>query len=131
MSDVMDKDEKCKGCYYYVRSYTVAPCNECSVAFSGMQKNYYNNDHLSELVAQTQTLGGYDMVKQPKHYMICDMEALDIIKMTLSEEEFKGYILGNVLKYRLRAGKKGGSEKTQEDIQKALQYEEMFERYFD
>lgn len=68
-----------------------------------------------------------DPVKQPSHYMICDTEAIDIIQMALSVEEYKGYLFGNVLKYRLRAGKK---DSTEQDINKALRYEEMYRKAF-
>ena len=67
-----------------------------------------------------------DPVKHPKHYMLCGTEVIDIIKKTLTPEEYKGYVLGNILKYRLRAGKKGEADKIQEDIAKALQYEAMY-----
>lgn len=150
MGDPTSKDDKCNGCYHEGQSYMAYPCDQCTRAYSGMQKDYYktveemeglplyiNNDEydmgesIKKSIEKLSEVWVEDMVKQPQHYMLCDMEAIDIIKRTLSAEEFKGYILGNVLKYRLRAGKKGGSEKTQEDIHKALQYEDMFERYFD
>ena len=62
-----------------------------------------------------------DVVNKPNHYMLfSDMEAIDVIRTLLTEDEFRGYLRGNVLKYRLRAGKKGD---TSEDIMKALRYE--------
>ncbi|PRW29099.1 hypothetical protein CSB96_6697 [Pseudomonas aeruginosa] len=39
------------------------------------------------------------------------MEAFDVIKASLSPDELRGYLKGNVLKYRLRAGEKGPAEK--------------------
>jgi len=45
---------------------------------------------------------------------------IDAIKELLTEEEFRGYLKGNVLKYRLRAGKKDDVE---QDIAKAMRYE--------
>ena len=38
----------------------------------------------------------------------------------MSEEEYRGYLKGNILKYRLRAGKKLDGK---EDIKKAMDYE--------
>ena len=35
-----------------------------------------------------------------------DIESVDVIRATLTEEEFKGWCKGNALKYLLRAGKK-------------------------
>lgn len=63
-----------------------------------------------------------DMVDSPPHYgLFPDMEVIDIIKATLTPEEFAGYCKGNVLKYRLRAGEKGD---VNEDIAKADKYNE-------
>jgi hypothetical protein len=48
-----------------------------------------------------------DLINKPKHYqLIGDLEAIDVIERTLTPEQFKGYLIGNFLKYRLRAGSK-------------------------
>lgn len=61
-----------------------------------------------------------DMVNHPPHYKLFpDMEALDVIKAALSVEEFRGYLKGCVLKYRLRAGMKNDAS---EDLDKARWY---------
>lgn len=53
-----------------------------------------------------------DEVNNPAHYKLFpDMEAFDVIKATLTPEELRGYLKGNILKYRLRAGQKGPVEK--------------------
>jgi hypothetical protein len=51
----------------------------------------------------------YDSVNKPKHYQLFPdgTQVIDVIKKSLSEEEYKGYLKGNILKYRLRAGRKG------------------------
>lgn len=55
-------------------------------------------------------------VKHPDHYQnSLGVEVIDII----SEYFLDNYNLGNVLKYLLRADKKGNR---QEDLEKALQY---------
>lgn len=57
-------------------------------------------------------MGSNDEVNHPQHYQLFpDMEAFDVIKRTLSPEELRGYLKGNILKYRLRAGKKGDAAK--------------------
>jgi hypothetical protein len=62
----------------------------------------------------------HDPVNNPKHYAIAPgVEAIDIIKASLTPEQFKGYMLGNFLKYRLRAGDKGD---LQQDIDKSNWY---------
>jgi hypothetical protein len=55
------------------------------------------------------------------HYELWeDFQAIDAIKILLTEEEYRGYLKGNMLKYRLRAGKK---DKTEAEIEKAMDYE--------
>ena len=63
-----------------------------------------------------------DVVNKPLHYMLFpDMEAIDVIRKTLTTEEFVGYLKGQILKYRLRAGNK---DNLQQDIDKAEWYKE-------
>lgn len=55
--------------------------------------------------------------KKSKYYEIfLDTEAIDIIKLTLSEEEYIGFLKGNILKYQLRLGKKDNVEREIEKI---------------
>ena len=43
-----------------------------------------------------------DMVNSPSHYQLDGMEAIDIIKASLTADEYLGYLKGNALKYMLR-----------------------------
>lgn len=53
-----------------------------------------------------------DEINNPKHYQLFpDMQAIDVISAVLSRGELIGYLKGNALKYRLRAGDKGPAEK--------------------
>lgn len=62
-----------------------------------------------------------DEINSPSHYMLFpDMEAIDVIKAALTPAEYIGYLKGNALKYRLRAGDKGPAEKC---IAKACWYQ--------
>ena len=54
----------------------------------------------------------------PKHYEILGVEAIDILEKVLTPEEFWGYLKGNVLKYRFRAGKKP-NQPAARDLKKA------------
>lgn len=64
-----------------------------------------------------------DQVNSPHYYQIFpDMQALDVIQHTLTIEEYQGFLKGNILKYRLRAGAKDPG-KTQQDIDKANYYQ--------
>lgn len=66
-----------------------------------------------------------DNVRNPKHYQVLDgMETIDMIASMMTEEMFRGFCLGNILKYRIRAGKK---DKLQQDIDKANYFEELFD----
>ena len=66
-------------------------------------------------------------VKNPnsKHYELWeDFEAIDVIKLALTDDEYKGFLKGNILKYRLRAGKKNiENDNIIKDINKSIDYE--------
>lgn len=47
-------------------------------------------------------------VTNPAHYdLFPGQQAIDVIQAALTPDEFAGYLKGNCLKYRLRAGEKG------------------------
>ena len=53
-----------------------------------------------------------------KHYELWeDFEAIDVIKLVLTEEEYRGFLKGNILKYQLRLGKKDEVSKEIEKIE--------------
>ena len=53
-------------------------------------------------------------------------QVIEIIACLMSTEAFHGYCLGNVLKYRLRAGNK---DVTTQEIGKADKYKELYEDF--
>ena len=59
-----------------------------------------------------------DTVFNPKHYMQGSHECIDEIKAMLTPDEFRGFLKGNVIKYRYRANLKNGKE----DLAKADNY---------
>lgn len=61
-----------------------------------------------------------DNVNHPQHYKHGEVETLDIIRMSLTPEEFQGFLKGNVLKYQLRAPFKHATP--DEDYKKAKYY---------
>lgn len=63
-----------------------------------------------------------DMVNHPPHYNHGGIESIDVIRMCLTKNEFKGYLKGQVLKYRERAPYKGNKE---QDYAKARFYYDM------
>lgn len=68
-----------------------------------------------------QTLGSEpaeDVVNHPAHYNAGKIETFDYITDNLSDNEFRGYIKGNILKYISRERHKNGIE----DLKKAQWY---------
>ena len=60
-----------------------------------------------------------DMVNSPSHYQLDGLEAIDIIKASLTADEYLGYLKGNALKYMLREPFKGNPK---QDVAKAQWY---------
>ncbi len=60
-----------------------------------------------------------DSVNNPEHYNKLDVEAIDLIEMSMTRNEFLGYLKGNVLKYIIRYKHKG---KAAEDLGKCIWY---------
>lgn len=59
-----------------------------------------------------------DTVFNPKHYIQGSHECIDEIKAMLTPDEFRGFLKGNIIKYRYRANLKNGKE----DLAKADNY---------
>ena len=53
------------------------------------------------------------------HYKTLDVEPWEAMKYLLTEEEFIGFLKGNIIKYSIRQGRKAGSN---DDGQKCLHY---------
>jgi hypothetical protein len=59
-----------------------------------------------------------DLVNAPPHYRQGDIECIDAIRSALTDDEFRGYVKGNAIKYLWREKHKGGDE----DLKKAAWY---------
>lgn len=99
---------------------------------SDEQKPLISNDDYIELDSNYE-LGNYveypdsiETVHSPSHYDITDTNVQEMIEKLFTHEEFIGWLKGNILKYRLRAGKKGNAY---EDIEKADKYQEFYNIY--
>lgn len=69
----------------------------------------------------------FDVVDRPQHYQFFPgMEAIQVIAMVMTEQQFYGYCLGNRLKYRLRAGNKDGIVN---ELGKSDKYLDLFEEH--
>lgn len=73
------------------------------------------------------TVAATDPVSKPSHYQFFpDIEAIEIIARSMTQEQYMGYCLGNRLKYRLRAGNK---DKLEQDIAKSDAYLKLYEQH--
>lgn len=71
-----------------------------------------------------------DAVKAPSHYQLFDgTESIEVIARAMTVSEFRGFCFGNVLKYRLRAGKKSDLANMEQDLNKAAFYQELFDKH--
>lgn len=59
-----------------------------------------------------------DAVNSPSHYTQGGIETIDYLKAKLTPEQYRGFLLGNTLKYLSRYQLKNGTE----DIKKAQWY---------
>lgn len=110
-------------CINGVACYKVA-CHECPLAIKGTTLGEVRT------MDSRKTSSGDEGVKKPSHYQLFDgVEAIEVIARSMTAEMFKGYCLGNILKYRLRAGKKGEMATLEKDTAKAEFYKELYEKH--
>lgn len=57
------------------------------------------------------------------HYAGMDVQPIELMQDVLTPEEFRGYLKGSIIKYRMRAGHKAG-EKFDKDMAKKERYRE-------
>ncbi len=77
--------------------------------------------------ATSNTLDKKDVVKNPSHYQFFPgVEAIEVIAMSMTDAMFRGYCLGNRLKYRLRAGKK---DDPKQELDKSDFYVELYDKH--
>lgn len=95
----------CENCFYESKELDEYPCIIC-------------DENNNEWKCKDENL-----ITAPDHYTSGSIECIDAIRSALTEEEFRGYCKGNVLKYIWRERMKGGNE----DLKKARQYIEFME----
>ena len=66
-------------------------------------------------------------VTHPKHYNQGNIEVIDYVKSSMTPQEFKGFIKGNVIKYLAREEHKNGIE----DMMKAKFYLDYYLKEFE
>jgi hypothetical protein len=60
----------------------------------------------------------HDVVNNPQHYTSGGIECIDALQAALTQDEFIGFLKGNVIKYNWRCNHKGGVQ----DLEKAKWY---------
>ncbi len=75
---------------------------------------------------RVQKVGEYD--KHDKHYLEAVVEPIKVMEKLFTKEELKGFIKGNILKYRLRMGHKDGIQKEMDKIRVYEQWLAKLER---
>jgi hypothetical protein len=60
-----------------------------------------------------------NQVNHPKHYNTGGVETLTFIKAKLTQEEYQGFLLGNIIKYISRCNFKGNKK---QDLEKSKFY---------
>lgn len=66
------------------------------------------------------------MEKYNDHYKKLPIEPIELMRMTLTKEELRGFFKGNIIKYALRAGHKQGEDYSK-DVAKLLVYKQWLE----
>lgn len=80
-----------------------------------LEHRFTRNDDVFEYV---NTVYSSLSEKQEKRYKHGAIECIDALRSCLSEEEFRGFCKGNIIKYLWRSEYKGGKE----DLEKARDY---------
>ena len=104
-----------QACETALREFDDEAVERCRLRVMGknQQRGYYEEGALEELVVT-------DDVEHPAHYTQGQLEAIQVIDEVLAGlNGFDAYCLGNVIKYSIRAGRKG-DYKT--DLEKANNY---------
>lgn len=96
------------------------------VRFRGSDKVFTVDERrVSPIYAEKDTQEG---TMHDKHYREAVVEPILVMQALFSRDEFIGFLKGNILKYRLRAGHKDGEKGMKDDLDKIHVYEEWLER---
>ncbi|ULF48605.1 hypothetical protein [Escherichia phage ZH4] len=127
------------GCGLYCAGVTCAECPmtyDSHITLGEIRAMDPRKPHLNKLeVTPTDdqpSTESIDAVRKPSHYQVFDgVESIEIIARSMTVSEFRGFCMGNVLKYRLRAGKKSELATMEKDLAKAGFYGELYEKHKD
>lgn len=69
-------------------------------------------------VTVDKSVGSVDMINKPPHYHLNGMDTFTFLKEGFPPEVFRGFCIGNIIKYTQRYQLKGGIE----DLEKVVKY---------
>lgn len=107
----------CTKCVLNIPDKWLHPCTtrDC-LNFENANENEL--DEALKMIGETELFDD-DNVEHPTHYTSGGIECIDAIKASMSSEEYKGFLKGQVIKYVWRYRLKG---KSTEDLKKARFY---------
>ena len=101
-----------------VNGRRITPINEDADTQENTQKDTKHDKHYHDTVINEDAVTRHD-----KHYRDAVVEPILVMQALFSRDEFIGFLKGNILKYRLRVGHKGGDREMQCDLDKIRVYE--------
>lgn len=102
-------------------------CANCPMRQQGVTLGKLRDEYHSKALPPPEEPMKDDVVRNPSRYeLFTGVESIEVIARSFTEAEFRGFCLGNVMKYRFRAGKKDAVE---QDLAKADFYVELFEKH--
>lgn len=95
------------------------------VRFRGSDELVLVNEHrVTPIIDDEDT---QEDIMHNKHYRDSIVEPILVMQAFFSHDELIGFLKGNILKYRLRAGHKGTKEEMQSDLDKIRVYEKWLD----
>ena len=110
----------CAECKHFYLPSVVEPCNHCSHNW-GREDNFVkmDRDDAKEKVHEIVKNTPIGTAEDATHYQLSAMQPLQIMQTLMSPDEFRGFLLGNAIKYLARKDYKGQYDS---DVNKARQY---------
>ena len=106
-------EKKCMGCQWAdmvcVDCYPVYPLGYAKVVYDEITDPEPEFDAAFK-EANRQEPDSFDKIDNPQHYNHGKIQTWDWIELGLTDDEFKGYLKGNMFKYSQRYAMKGGVE---------------------
>lgn len=100
--------------FTYDGQYDLAdPDPDCNIhPITDVKPPEYDTEKDIELLETGLTKVEYSPIN-PSHYQVAGIpEAIDIMKHLMTQEQFKGFLWGNIIKYAYRYGRKGDEHDT-------------------